>query len=225
MTESEETQHEDAVVKPKSSGVPKVIWAVFGGVSVLAATMILGVLLFFKMTFDKPVQTFANALGNALGTHVEVSGSTAVLEKSEIGELAVVQRKTQAITKFETTWLGSKKMLIVRGDFLVKAGFDLSEGGEWIIMDGMIDGPIPEGKVLSVEPMGDFEIYHAENGTINRLEPQDHARAFNHLKDQARLDAQRGDIAEEAERVLLRRLGDYMRFRDESLEWQGERFP
>ena len=225
MTESEETQHKDAVVKPKSSRAPKVIWAVFGGVSVLAATMILGVSLFFKMTFDKPVQTFANALGNALGTHVEVSGSTAVLEKSEIGELAVVQRKTQVITKFETTWLGSKKMLIVRGDFLVKAGFDLSEGGEWIIMDGMIDGPIPEGKVLSVEPMGDFEIYHAENGTINRLEPQDHARAFNHLKDQARRDGQRSDIAREAERVLLRRLGDHMRFRDEALEWQGQRFP
>lgn len=225
MTESEETQHKDAVLKPKSSRAPKVIWAVFGGVSVLAATMIFGVSLFFKMTFDKPVQTFANALGNALGTHVEVSGSTAVLEKSEIGELAVVQRKTQAITKFETTWLGSKKMLIVRGDFLVKAGFDLSEGGEWIIMDGMIDGPIPEGKVLSVEPMGDFEIYHAENGTINRLEPQDHARAFNHLKDQARRDAQRSDIAREAERVLLRRLGDHMRFRDEALEWQGQRFP
>jgi len=225
MTESEQTQTVDTVVMPKRSRLPAVIWAVFGGVSLLAATMFLAVALFSKMTFEKPVQAFADALGNALGTHVEVSGSTAVLEKSEIGELAVVQRKIQAITKFETTWLGSKKMLIVRGDFLVKAGFDLSEGGEWIIMGSVIDGPMPEGKVLSVEPIGDFEIYHAENGTINRLEPQDHARAFNHLKNQARRDAQRSDIDREAERVLLRRLGDYMRFGDESLEWQGQRFP
>ena len=225
MKESEQTQTEAEAPEPKRSRAAGVIWAIFGGVSLLAATIILAVSMFFKMTFDKPVETFANALGNVLGTQVEVSGSTAVLEKSEIGELAVVQRKTQAITKFETTWLGSKKMLIVRGDFLVKAGFDLSEGGEWIIMNGMIDGPIPEGKVLSVEPMGDFEIYHAENGTINRLEPQDHARAFNHLKDQARRDAQRGDIADEAERVLIRRLADQMRFRDEALQWQGERFP
>lgn len=225
MKESEQTQTEAEAPGPKRSRAAGVIWAIFGGVSLLAATIILAVSMFFKMTFDKPVETFANALGNVLGTQVEVSGSTAVLEKSEIGELAVVQRKTQAITKFETTWLGSKKMLIVRGDFLVKAGFDLSEGGEWIIMNGMIDGPIPEGKVLSVEPMGDFEIYHAENGTINRLEPQDHARAFNHLKDQARRDAQRGDIADEAERVLIRRLADQMRFRDEALQWQGERFP
>ena len=225
MKESEQTQTEGEAPGPKRSRAAVVIWAIFGGVSLLAATIILAVSMFFKMTFDKPVETFANALGNVLGTQVEVTGSTAVLEKSEIGELAVVQRKTQAITKFETTWLGSKKMLIVRGDFLVKAGFDLSEGGEWIIMDGMIDGPIPEGKVLSVEPMGDFEIYHAENGTINRLEPQDHARAFNHLKDQARRDAQRGDIADEAERVLIRRLADQMRFRDEALQWQGERFP
>ena len=225
MKESEQTQTEGEAPGPKRSRAAGVIWAIFGGVSLLAATIILAVSMFFKMTFDKPVETFANALGNVLGTQVEVTGSTAVLEKSEIGELAVVQRKTQAITKFETTWLGSKKMLIVRGDFLVKAGFDLSEGGEWIIMNGMIDGPIPEGKVLSVEPMGDFEIYHAENGTINRLEPQDHARAFNHLKDQARRDAQRGDIADEAERVLIRRLADQMRFRDEALQWQGERFP
>ncbi len=225
MKESEQTQTEAEAPGPKRSRAAGVIWAIFGGVSLLAATIILAVSMFFKMTFDKPVETFANALGNVLGTQVEVTGSTAVLEKSEIGELAVVQRKTQAITKFETTWLGSKKMLIVRGDFLVKAGFDLSEGGEWIIMNGMIDGPIPEGKVLSVEPMGDFEIYHAENGTINRLEPQDHARAFNHLKDQARRDAQRGDIAREAERVLIRRLADQMRFRDEALQWQGERFP
>jgi len=225
MKESEQTQTEAEAPGPKRSRAAGVIWAIFGGVSLLAATIILAVSMFFKMTFDKPVETFANALGNVLGTQVEVTGSTAVLEKSEIGELAVVQRKTQAITKFETTWLGSKKMLIVRGDFLVKAGFDLSEGGEWIIMNGMIDGPIPEGKVLSVEPMGDFEIYHAENGTINRLEPQDHARAFNHLKDQARRDAQRGDIADEAERVLIRRLADQMRFRDEALQWQGERFP
>jgi hypothetical protein len=225
MKESEQTQTEAEAPGPKRSRAAVVIWAIFGGVSLLAATIILAVSMFFKMTFDKPVETFANALGNVLGTQVEVTGSTAVLEKSEIGELAVVQRKTQAITKFETTWLGSKKMLIVRGDFLVKAGFDLSEGGEWIIMNGMIDGPIPEGKVLSVEPMGDFEIYHAENGTINRLEPQDHARAFNHLKDQARRDAQRGDIADEAERVLIRRLADQMRFRDEALQWQGERFP
>lgn len=225
MKESEQTQTEGEAPGPKRSRAAVVIWAIFGGVSLLAATIILAVSMFFKMTFDKPVETFANALGNVLGTQVEVTGSTAVLEKSEIGELAVVQRKTQAITKFETTWLGSKKMLIVRGDFLVKAGFDLSEGGEWIIMNGMIDGPIPEGKVLSVEPMGDFEIYHAENGTINRLEPQDHARAFNHLKDQARRDAQRGDIADEAERVLIRRLADQMRFRDEALQWQGERFP
>jgi hypothetical protein len=154
-----------------------------------------------------------------------VSGSTAVLEKAEIGELALVQRKTSAITKFQTTWLGSEKTLIVRADFIVKAGFDLSEGGQWGILDGEINGAMPRGKVLSVEPQGDFEVYYAENGAINRLSPDDHARAFNYLKNQARKDAERSDISIEAERVLRRRIVDRMGEVGDELNWQEELIP
>ena len=167
----------------------------------------------------------AEALSGVFGTEVVVSGSTAVLAKSEIGELALVQRKTQAITKLQTTWMGSEKTLIVRADFVVKAGFDLSEGGQWGILNGKIDGPLPRAKVLSVEPVGDFEVYYAENGAINRLNPQDHARAFNHLKNQARKDAQRSDIGQEAERVLLRRISDRMGAAGEGLTWQNGVLP
>lgn len=224
MSETEPEPIRTDVVSVRESRAPKVIWALFGGISLLVCCLLLcGYLLFF-LVLDKPVQTFADALSDVLGTEVLVTGSTAVLEKSEIGELALVQRKTQAITKFQTTWLGSEKTLIVRGDFLVKAGFDLSEGGQWSILDGQINGPLPEGKVLSVEPMGDFEIYYAENGALNRLSPEDHARAFNHLKDQARRDAERSDVGDEAEAILLRRLGDIMRLRH-SVEWQGETLP
>jgi hypothetical protein len=167
----------------------------------------------------------ANALSDVFGTVVIVRGSTAVLGKSEIGELALVQRKTQAITKFQTIWLGSEKTLIVRADFIVKAGFDLSEGGQWAILDGEINGAMPRGKVLSIEPTGDFEVYYAENGAINRLNAEDHARAFNHLKDQAKRDAQRSDIGQEAERVLLRRMLDRMGETGKGLTWQKEIMP
>lgn len=207
----------------RKSGAPW-IWALFGGLSLLTIAAFAGFYYFVSKPAGAPVHRLAEALSGVFGTEVTVNGSTAVLEKSEIGELALVQRKTQAITKVQTTWMGSDKLLIVRGDFLVKAGFDLSEGGHWEILGGKVNGPLPKGKVLSVEPIGDFEIYHAESGTLNRLSPADHANAFNYLKNQARRDAERSDIGEEAERVLLRRLTDRMNGAGERLEW-SERLP
>lgn len=186
------------------------IWAIFGGLTVL---LVAGFACFYFMmsrATKAPIEQLAQTLSTVFGTEVNVSGSTAVLEKSEIEELAVVQRKTQAIVKYETIWMGSSKVLIVRGDFLVKAGFELDDGGSWEIINGRVSGKLPQGKVLSVEPVGDFEIYHSDNGTINRLKPQDHANAFNQLKSQARSDAIRSDIGEEAERVLVRRIKDRM---------------
>ena len=209
----------------KGSRLPGAIMALFGGMTLL---MLVGAGCFYflySQVAKGPVDMMAEALSNVFGAEVVVSGSTAVLEKSEIGELALVQRKTQAITKFQTTWLGSEKTLIVKADFIVKAGFDLSEGGQWGILDGEINGPMPEGKVLSVEPAGDFEIYYAENGAINRLNPEDHAKAFNHLKNQARRDAERSDIGKEAERVLLRRILDRMGDVGEGLTWQDRVLP
>lgn len=208
-----------------SSRWPKAMGAFFAGVMML---MLAGVACFYflylKLAQD-PVERMADALSDVFGTEVVVSGSTAVLEKAEIGELALVQRKTSAITKFQTTWLGSEKTLIVRADFIVKAGFDLSEGGQWGILDGEINGAMPRGKVLSVEPQGDFEVYYAENGAINRLSPDDHARAFNYLKNQARKDAERSDISIEAERVLRRRIVDRMGEVGDELTWQEELIP
>lgn len=200
------------------------LWALFGGLSLLTVAAFASFYYFVSKPATAPVHRLADALSGVFGTEVTVNGSTAVLEKSEIGELALVARKTQAITKVQTTWMGSNKLLIVRGDFLVKAGFDLSEGGQWGILEGKVNGPLPKGKVLSVEPIGDFEIYYAESGTLNRLSPEDHANAFNYLKNQARRDAQLSDIGEEAERALLRRISDRMNGVGEAVQW-NERLP
>ncbi len=198
------------------------LWALFGGLSLLIAVSFSCFYYYVSKPAVAPVEKLAEALSGVLGKKVIVSGSTAVLEKSEIGELALVQRKTQAITKFETRWMGSSKLLIVRGDFLVKAGFDLRKGGQWGILEGKVQGTLPEGKVLSVEPIGDFEIYYAESGTLNRLGPEDHASAFNYLKKQARRDAELSDIGKEAEGVLLRRISDRMSARNAEFEWIPE---
>ena len=78
------------------------IWAFFCGITLL---MVAGFACFYFMVSraaSAPVDKLAQALSTVLGSEVTVRGSTAVLEKSEIGELALVQRKTQAIVKYET---------------------------------------------------------------------------------------------------------------------------
>ncbi len=136
MTESREIAPVTQVMNIKKSRVPGILWALVGGFTLLLVAGFACFYFFFNKVTTAPIDQLAEALSTVLGTEVKVSGSTAVLEKSEIGELALVQRKTQAITKYQTSWMGSDKILIVRCDFLVKAGFDLSEGGQWGIMEG-----------------------------------------------------------------------------------------
>ena len=197
------------------------VFAFFLGLALLVAV---GFVCFYYFvvkpmseTAQAPVDKLADAMSSVFGVKLKVSGVSVILEEAEIGELALVQRKTQAITKYETTWLGSKKTLIVRCDFLVKAGFDLSAGGSWGLLAAEIEGALPRGKILSVEPLGDFEIYFAESGTFNKLSSEDHAQAFNFLKEQAKKDAEASDIVEEAEEVLIRRLNDRLGIMDDEM--------
>ena len=125
---ADQEEVKERVVVKKSGGSR--LWALFGGLSLLMVAGFASFHYFIAKPGVAPVERLADALSGVFGTEVTVNGSTAVLEKSEIGELALVQRKTQVITKYETTWIGSSKLLIVRGDFLVKAGFELSAGGQ-----------------------------------------------------------------------------------------------
>ncbi|MBK1792317.1 DUF4230 domain-containing protein [Persicirhabdus sediminis] len=221
MADYEQTEKSESRRSPHT-----VIWSLCGGVALL---MVVGFSC-FHFFVAKPVhdsasrgisliEKAASAMGIVFNEKVEIKGNTAVLAKAKIEELAVCQRKTQVIVKYKTQWWGSEKMLIVRGDFLVKAGFDLSAGGQWSIIDGRMSGDFPEAKVLSVEPVGDFEIYYSQGGIINQLSSEDHLRAFNALKNQARRDAENSDIMDEASGILRQRFRDLM---DGQLLWEEQ---
>ena len=68
----------------------------------------------------------ASALGQITQADVNISSSTVSVEQHDIAELAVVMRKTQTIVKYESKVLGSNNILILKGNFTVKAGFDLA---------------------------------------------------------------------------------------------------
>jgi len=154
-----------------------------------------------------PIEAFRQALQTITKKEVSISGNTVVIENTDVMELALIQRKTQHVVKYHTRWLASDNLLILRGDFIIKAGYDLSQSTEFSIENGLVSGNWPEAKILSVE-MIDYEVYHSKNGSINKLQAKDHEAAVKQLLKQARQDAQNSDLLKETQKALNDRLND-----------------
>jgi len=155
-----------------------------------------------------PMDQVADAWSQALNEQVEVEGRTVKLKAKQVNELAVLERPSRIVIKYETTWLGSKKSIVVVGNFITKAGFDLNEGLE-ITFDenGQPISDIPQAKILSVE-MTNYEIFHAEDGLINKLQVADQEKATNQLLKQARQEAENSDLIRKAEQLFYQRVDD-----------------
>jgi hypothetical protein len=155
--------------------------------------------------------TVASALEKITGERFTVSSNTVTLQKANISELNVIQRKTQTMTKLETTMFGSKATLILRGDFVVKAGYDLTQPLSVTVNDttGEVKADFPPPKITSVE-LKNYEVYFSDNGLINKITPEHQELATKQMLAQARLDAEKSDIKEEAEIQLQTRLKDLL---------------
>lgn len=198
-------------------------WLWFGvGLSLVIATSGVVAWFFFVRPVQSQVGTLRHAVAHALeritGQQVTVHSNTVTLQKTNIAELSVVQRKTQTILRHETSLLGSKSTLILRGDFLVKAGFDLTKPFSVHFNEetGEVRADFPPAKITSVELIH-YEVYFAESGVINKIKPEDQELATQLMLAQARLEAERSDIKEEAEVQLARRLKDILGLRAQKI--------
>lgn len=163
---------------------------------------------FVEKTLNSPLQKLADALGAVTERKVKVDGYNLTLESTETRELAVIKRRTRAVVKYESSWLGSRKLLIVQGIFMVRAGFDLSEFEGFEVQGNKVIGDWPEPRVLSVD-LQDYEIFFSSDGVLNKIEDEDYERVVNLLNQQARRDAiLKSDILEEAEWIVQTRLED-----------------
>lgn len=210
----EATKHSHARIAdpPRNRRVaPWVILSLFLGISgaILAAAYA------FKMVAINPVSSLTDRVASALGqitqSDVNISSKTISVEQHDIAELAVVLRKTQTIVKYESEVLGSNNILILKGNFTVKAGFDLGLPFTIKVDDtnNTIETNFPPAKLISVE-MDDYEVFHAQDGLWNRLKPEDQEIVTRQLITQARIDAEKSDIKAEAERRLNTRLQDLL---------------
>jgi hypothetical protein len=155
-----------------------------------------------------PVAKLAQALGSVTDSEIRVDGYTLTLASEETRELIVVKRKTQTVVKYESRWLGSEKVVIVKGDFEIKAGFDLSEFEGFELKGNEAVGEWPEPRLLAVNLL-DYTTFFSSSGVVNRITDDDREDVVVLLMQQARIDAiKNSDILEEAERIILTRLED-----------------
>jgi hypothetical protein len=181
--------------------------------AIIAVAAIFGVPWFIALTGSDLLHRTERAFGSVLQLTpvTTIKGDSVVLEKSAVAELAVCQRKTQVVMKYETQWLNSTKVLVVRGDFIAKAGFDLTQEFRFTVKqperEVVVDLPRP--KILSVA-FQNYEVLFSSDGIINKFQPQDHERVVNELLVKARADAEKSDLMDEARRQVEQRLRDLL---------------
>lgn len=182
------------------------------GVLILFVVILSGSLFYATVIKDRvdPLLRLKGVLENITQQEVIQNGHSLELRTSEIQELSTIERDMQSIIKYEATFLGTKKTLILRGNFKAKAGFDLKKAAQFSIEDGRVTGQLPKAEILSVEMM-DFEIYHAQDGALNKLNEKDRQAATNQLLEQARKDAFESDLTERATKNFQQRLDDLMK--------------
>ena len=192
---------------------PLSILAGFVGLAILAIVLIWGASKFLigpaGNLIEKSITAFTRVFN--LAPQTTIKGDSVVLEKSSIAELAVVARKTSTLIKYQSTWSGSTKTLIVRADFIAKAGFDLNQSFRMQVdkTTGDVTVDFPKPKVLSVD-LKHYEVIFSSDGVINKLQQQDQEAVVRALIAKAREDADTSDMTEEAIHQVNTRVQDLL---------------
>jgi hypothetical protein len=150
---------------------------------------------------------------------VSVNGLTIIEQTLPILELASVQQTIFREYKWTHTFLGSTKTLALRGEFQVKAGFDVKE--EFLLnIDEVQVAPntsakqrvtmrLPEAKILSLE-MKQYSVVADESGWWNKITLEDRTNAVNALQQDARLAAEQAGIRKKAMETLQKQIADIL---------------
>ncbi len=193
------------------------VLAFFVGLSLLAVTASVAFHLVTTRTAESLTSKVASALARITRTKVSMESNTITVDQADIAELALVSRRIQTIVKYASEFFGSDNVLILRGEFEIKAGFDLSKPFSVNVDEttGTITSDFPPAEILGVE-MLKYDVFHAEDGIWNKLSVATHESVTRQLLMQARLDAARSDITREAEARLSTRLRDLLQLSSRS---------
>lgn len=145
---------------------------------------------------------------------VSVNGLTVIEQTLPTLELATVEQTIFREYAWSHTFLGSTKNLLLRGEFIVKAGFDLRQEFNLNIDEEKssthdpelrITARLPKAKILSVE-MKTYKVERDESGFWNKITAEDRTNAMLALQADARAAAESAGIAEKAADALRRQV-------------------
>jgi hypothetical protein len=122
-------------------------------------------------------------------------------------ELAVVTRETQVEREMEHEWLGSKKRIRLRGTYVVRAGFDLTQPFSVRVEGRKIETDLPPPKILSVDSK-DTEVLVFENGLWNKIGAEELETELRALPVLARQKASEAGLQKEALETFTVRVRD-----------------
>lgn len=139
-------------------------------------------------------------------------GTVIIHETAAIAELSTVERKFSDEYLWEQAWLGSTKRIKLSGDFVAKAGYDLSQPFSIdISRDGKtIRAGLPPAKLLSLEELHE-RVLQDEEGIWNKLTPADRENVKNEFLKHARAQIAESDILAEADQKLTTQLENIIR--------------
>lgn len=150
----------------------------------------------------------ANEFQRAFGFTPEIlmHDSVMVGAASPILELATVSKPIVAETGYGEKDAMTSYSVVVKGDYIVKAGYDLRKQFRITITEQGISGEFPEPQILSVE-LVDYEIMN-EGGTLDLFWKQSSKQAVQELalkrnKERAVQAADSSGILNEAREKLL----------------------
>jgi hypothetical protein len=141
------------------------------------------------------------------------SGGVTLLKKSaSINELSTTQRTFDYTHTWESTWLGSRKRIELKGSFTAKAGYDLTQPFSIdIAKDGKtIRAHMPPAKIHSVEQLK-VEVLKDEDGLWNKKSTAEREQAMNDLLRKARESIEKSDILEQADKAFMAQLEEAIR--------------
>lgn len=151
---------------------------------------------------------------------VRVNETIVIEQNAPIAELATVARDMLVDYSWAHQWLGSTKMIALRGTFTAKAGFDLKEPFTITIEQHprRVFARMPAPKLLSVQ-MNSYTIVHDENGWWNRISDADRESAVNELQRIAREKARNSGMLAEARSTIEQRIKEIVERNGEMVEF------
>jgi len=138
---------------------------------------------------------------------IVVNRRTVIEQQTGVLQLITIEKTLTERQRIDDSWLQSTKTLEVEGDFVIRAGFDLTK--PFVIdMDrstGALRVTLPPAKILGTE-LRAVRFLRDEDGFWNKLTANDRESAIRDLRLNVDSNARKSDLCEQARASAEKRL-------------------